>query len=106
MIIVIGRMSRPSAFHFFRAHSVTPPSHVVSWLEHGLNDQPRTATAQLNAATIVSNPQPGDLVFTVSGGIATHVGIYTGPGMMIDSPRTGKATSERAIFSGNVYGRF
>ena len=67
---------------------------------------PRTATAQLNAATIVSNPQPGDLVFTVSGGIATHVGIYTGPGMMIDSPRTGKATSERAIFSGNVYGRF
>lgn len=67
---------------------------------------PRTATAQMNAATIVSNPQPGDLVFTVSGGIATHVGIYTGPGMMIDSPRTGKATSERAIFSGNVYGRF
>ena len=71
-----------------------------------LQHRERTATAQLNAATIVSNPQPGDLVFTVSGGIATHVGIYTGPGMMIDSPRTGKATSERAIFSGNVYGRF
>ena len=35
------------------------------------------------------------------------VGIYTGGGMMIDSPRAGKSTSERAIFSGvSGYGRF
>jgi peptidoglycan DL-endopeptidase CwlO len=66
---------------------------------------PRTASAQQRAATPVSNPRPGDLVFF--GSPAYHVGIYTGPGMMIDSPTTGKSTSERAIFSGvSGYGRF
>ena len=66
---------------------------------------PRTASAQQDAATPVSNPQPGDLVFF--GSPAWHVGIYTGGGMMIDSPRAGKSTSERDIFSGvSGYGRF
>ena len=66
---------------------------------------PRTASAQQDAATPVSDPQPGDLVFF--GSPAWHVGIYTGNGMMIDSPRSGKSTSERAIFSGvSGYGRF
>ncbi len=66
---------------------------------------PRTASAQQRAATPVSNPQPGDLVFF--GSPAWHVGIYTGGGMMIDSPRTGKSTSERPVFSGVTgYGRF
>ncbi|HQV84181.1 MAG TPA: C40 family peptidase, partial [Ornithinibacter sp.] len=45
---------------------------------------PRTASAQQRAATRVSNPEPGDLVFF--GSPAWHVGIYTGNGMMIDSP--------------------
>ena len=66
---------------------------------------PRTASAQQSAATPVSNPQPGDLVFY--GYPAWHVGIYTGNGMMIDSPREGKFTSERPLFSGvSGYGRF
>lgn len=66
---------------------------------------PRTASAQKRAATPVSNPKPGDLVFF--GSPVYHVGIYTGPGMMIDSPRAGKSTSERPIFSGvSGYGRF
>lgn len=66
---------------------------------------PRTASAQKAAATPVSNPQPGDLVFF--GSPVYHVGIYTGSGTMIDSPRSGKSTSERAIFSGvSGYGRF
>ncbi len=66
---------------------------------------PRTASAQKRAATPVSNPKPGDLVFF--GSPVYHVGIYTGPGMMIDSPRKGKSTSERPIFSGvSGYGRF
>lgn len=66
---------------------------------------PRTAADQQAAATPVSNPQPGDLVFF--GSPAWHVGIYTGPGTMIDSPKPGKSTSERAIFSGvSGYGRF
>ena len=54
---------------------------------------PRTAEAQRQAATPVSDPQPGDLVFF--GAPAFHVGIYAGGGMMYDSPRTGKATAKR-----------
>ena len=66
---------------------------------------PRTASAQQRAATPVSDPRPGDLVFY--GSPAWHVGIYTGNGKMIDSPRAGKSTSERAMFSGvSGYGRF
>ena len=66
---------------------------------------PRTASAQQAAATPVGSPEPGDLVFF--GSPVWHVGIYTGDGMMIDSPRSGKSTSERAIFSGvSGYGRF
>ncbi len=65
---------------------------------------PRTAAQQQSAATPVSNPQPGDLVFF--GSPAWHVGIYTGNGMMIDSPKPGKSTQERAVFSGvSGYGR-
>jgi cell wall-associated NlpC family hydrolase len=66
---------------------------------------PRTASAQQSAATPVSNPQPGDLVFF--GYPAYHVGIYVGNGMMIDSPKPGTSVSYRSIFSGvSGYGRF
>ena len=66
---------------------------------------PRTAADQQAAATPVSNPQPGDLVFF--GSPAWHVGIYTGNGMMIDAGKPGEVTTERAIFSGvSGYGRF
>nr|WP_238338327.1 C40 family peptidase [Pedococcus badiiscoriae] len=65
---------------------------------------PRTAEEQRAAATPVSNPQPGDLVFF--GSPAFHVGIYAGNGMMWDSPRSGKAVDLRPIWSSNVsYGR-
>ncbi len=67
---------------------------------------PRTTSAQQAAATPVSNPQPGDLVFF--GYPAHHVGIYAGGGMMYDSGRPGVPVSKRAIFhsSGPVsYGR-
>ena len=65
---------------------------------------PRTAEDQRQAATPVSNPQPGDLVFF--GAPATHVGIYAGNGKMWDSPRTGKAVDLRDIWSSSVtYGR-
>jgi len=57
---------------------------------------PRTASAQQREGTRVSSPQPGDLVFY--GSPAWHVGIFTGGDMMIDSPRTGKSTSERNMF--------
>lgn len=65
---------------------------------------PRTAAAQQAAATRVSDPQPGDLVFF--GYPAHHVGIYAGNGMMYHSPRTGKATQLAKVYSKNVtYGR-
>jgi cell wall-associated NlpC family hydrolase len=65
---------------------------------------PRTAEAQRQAATYVSNPQAGDLVFF--GSPAHHVAIYAGNGMMWDSPRTGKAISLRSIYTSSVtYGR-
>lgn len=66
---------------------------------------PRTASAQQAAATPVSSPRPGDLVFW--GSSAYHVGIYTGPDMMIDSPKPGASTSERHIWgTPSGYGRF
>jgi cell wall-associated NlpC family hydrolase len=66
---------------------------------------PRTAGAQQAAATPVSSPQPGDLVFF--GYPAWHVGIYVGNGMMIDSPKPGTSVQYRSIFSGvSGYGRF
>lgn len=65
---------------------------------------PRTAEAQRQMATPVSNPQPGDLVFY--GAPAYHMGIYAGDGMMYDSGRPGLPTQKRNIFSGvTSYGR-
>lgn len=65
---------------------------------------PRVTTAQQAAATPVSDPQPGDLVFF--GSPSYHVGIYLGDGMMIDAPSTGKSISIRPVFSGvSGYGR-
>lgn len=69
---------------------------------------PRTANAIMGATRRIprSQARPGDLVFMVNGGRATHMGIYAGDGMMVDSPRTGRAVSKRAIYSGNlVFGR-
>lgn len=69
---------------------------------------PRTSGAQYAATRRVSRSEarPGDLVFFFTGGRVTHLGIYTGGNMMIDSPRSGKSTSERAIWSSNIaFGR-
>ena len=65
---------------------------------------PRTAEEQRQAATPVSNPQPGDLVFF--GSPAYHVGIFAGNGTMWDSPHTGAAIAQHAIWSSSAtYGR-
>jgi cell wall-associated NlpC family hydrolase len=65
---------------------------------------PRTAEAQQQAATSVSNPAPGDLVFF--GSPAYHVGIYAGNGMMWDSPHSGVAVGLHAIWSSSAtFGR-
>lgn len=65
---------------------------------------PRTAAQQQAAATPVSSPQPGDLVFF--GYPAYHVGIYAGNGMMYDSPRSGLSSGLRSVWSSSAtYGR-
>ena len=72
--------------------------------QHGVS-LPRTAEAQRRAATKVSNPVPGDLVFF--GYPAYHVGIYAGGGKMVDAGNPRVGTSYRSIWSSNVsYGRF
>ena len=65
---------------------------------------PRTSGQQYGAVRHIprSQAKPGDLVFILSGGRVGHVGIYLGGNMMIDSPRSGKATQIRAIWSSNA----
>lgn len=66
---------------------------------------PRTASAQQAAATPVSSPSPGDLVFF--GSPAYHVGIYVSPGRMIDAQRPGTVTGNHSIWTTpSGYGRF
>jgi peptidoglycan DL-endopeptidase CwlO len=65
---------------------------------------PRTADAQRQSTTSVSNPRPGDLVFF--GSPAYHVGIYAGNGMMWDSPHSGSAVGLHSIWSSSAtFGR-
>ena len=72
--------------------------------KHGVS-LPRTAEQQRQAATRVSSPQVGDLVFF--GAPAWHVGIYAGDGMMYDSGSSGSTVTKRAIWTSSVtYGRF
>nr|WP_279671705.1 C40 family peptidase [Flexivirga meconopsidis] len=68
---------------------------------------PRTATAQMFAATKVSSPQPGDLIFYGSSSYAYHVGIYIGGGMMVAAPKPGDVVKIQAVYGNPVaYGRF
>ncbi|MGB3186949.1 MAG: NlpC/P60 family protein [Ornithinimicrobium sp.] len=65
---------------------------------------PRTSSGIQRAATRVSSPRPGDLVFYNYP--ATHVGIYAGNGMMYDSGRSTNGTTLRRLYPGSVnYGR-
>lgn len=64
---------------------------------------PRTSRAQQAHATPVANPQPGDLAFRNFP--ATHVGIYVGNGMMIDSNQPGTTVTVRPVGPNITYGR-
>lgn len=63
----------------------------------------RTARAQQTQGYRVSNPQPGDLVF--SGYPAGHVAIYVGNGMVIDSPKPGGEVNIHKNWSGDSFRR-
>lgn len=68
----------------------------------------RTAASQANQGTYVakSDLQPGDLVFFNTSGGISHVGIYTGNGQMVHSPRPGKSVEVVDINSGYYAQRY
>ncbi len=65
---------------------------------HGVQ-LPRDSDPQsrTGAAVARSSLQPGDLVYFSSGGEAYHVAIYTGSGMVIDSPSPGYPVEQVAL---------
>ncbi len=66
-------------------------------------DVPRTASAQQAAATPVSNPQPGDIVFF--GNPAYHDGIYIGGGKMISARKPGTVVDIGGMYAPHTFGR-
>jgi len=68
--------------------------------QHGLV-LPRDSDPQSKVGVPVSRSQlkAGDLVFFSSGGVAYHVGIYAGGGMVIDSPGPGYPAEKVALNS-------
>jgi cell wall-associated NlpC family hydrolase len=69
-----------------------------AWAQAG-RGIPRTSRAQYAGTRRVSlaDLQPGDLVFY--GSPIYHVGLYTGGGMMVDAPSSGRFVSERSIYA-------
>ncbi len=69
---------------------------------------PHSSTQQYSATRHVAkaSKQPGDLIFTRSGGRITHVGIYAGAGQFWDAPKSGDHVRKRKIFTSDyVVGR-
>ncbi len=64
---------------------------------------PRTAAQQQQAATRVSNPVPGDLVFY--GYPAHHVALYLGNGKMLAAPHSGANVRVQPVYGSPTYGR-
>ena len=65
---------------------------------------PHHADSQMSYGTRVSASaaRPGDLVFVVSGGYASHVGIYAGNGEWWEAPSPGESVHLVKIWASNV----
>lgn len=78
----------------------------AAWAQAGVN-LPRTTYDQVNAGTSVSRDQlqPGDLMFFYSASAPSHVGIYSGNGMMIHGSNPAKPLEEvsMAAYWDSVY---
>ena len=64
---------------------------------------PRTAAEQQQAASTVTNPLPGDLVFW--GNPAYHVALYIGNGKVISAPQPGESVKVQDVWGSPTYGR-
>jgi len=64
---------------------------------------PRTAKEQQQAATPVTTPKIGDLVFW--GSPATHVALYIGGGQVLHAPTSGDHVKISTIWGTPTYGR-
>ncbi|MGW8330387.1 NlpC/P60 family protein [Streptomyces sp. NPDC055897] len=75
----------------------------AAWKAAGV-DLPRTTWDQVKVGTRVATAdlQPGDLVFFYDD--ISHVGMYTGNGMMIHAPHSGAYVREESIYYMPVYG--
>ncbi|MET7762274.1 NlpC/P60 family protein [Streptomyces sp. NPDC005336] len=75
----------------------------AAWKAAGVS-LPRTTWDQVKAGTRVSTSdlQPGDLVFFYDD--ISHVGLYTGDGMMIHAPKPGDVVKEAPITEMPIYG--
>lgn len=68
-------------------------SGLTSWAYSQVGKSiPRTSQAQASEGMAVSNPLPGDIVSFYSG--ASHVGIFSGNGMVVHSPQSGDVVKE------------
>jgi cell wall-associated NlpC family hydrolase len=78
----------------------------AAWAQAGVS-LPRTTYDQVNAGTSVSRDQlqPGDLMFFYSASAPSHVGIYSGNGMMIHGSNPSKPLEEvsMAAYWDSVY---
>ncbi|MFD6100224.1 C40 family peptidase [Nocardiopsis flavescens] len=70
----------------------------AAWAQAGVS-LPRTTYDQVNAGTRISRDQvqPGDLLFFYSESAPSHVGIYSGNGMMIHGSNPSKPLEEVAL---------
>ncbi|MFY7070474.1 NlpC/P60 family protein [Nocardiopsis changdeensis] len=70
----------------------------AAWAQAGVN-LPRTTYDQVNAGTRISRDQvqPGDLLFFYSESAPSHVGIYSGNGMMIHGSNPSKPLEEVSL---------
>jgi len=75
---------------------------------NGVSGVPRTSAAQAMWADRISRDQlrPGDLVFGVTNGRVTHVGIYIGNGQQIDAQKPGTKVGIHSLYkSQTIFGR-
>ncbi|MDO5050003.1 MAG: NlpC/P60 family protein [Actinomycetaceae bacterium] len=109
---LVGAARRALGVPYVWGGSTLPPGLDCSGLVHWASAQlglgwPRlTAAGYQSASRVKSMNQavPGDLLFW--GNPAYHVGIYTGPGMMVHAPQPGDVVRDAAIYGSPTVGAY